>query len=695
MIKLIKAETHRLFGNYKLLMVSLVLLLVNVALMIISCSVDDISSDEYVHIKSKLLSEMEFGDIEYTDSEAYKEIFDEYMSVLLYSDYVEKTIDNAKGYGDFSIFQNEFSINNSKKTLYDFTAMKNITPKFVGGYGMEKAISFASTDILLLLIIIIGINEVVIKDKKNEILSLTRATSNGSKKYAFAKITAVFSFATLFCFASYISNIVMGLIIYGDIDFSAPIQSLLDYSNCALKLNILEFLVINFIHRLFVCMIVVTVISLCAYVASNEVVLYIYIIFFIVTQLVVFSIGKTARLVFLCHLSLPHLLNPSEHFGYYNYNLFNNAVSSTIVDGIILLCAIVLLLLCSVYIFSRIDMEYKNIRLSKGRRRRHKVGNLFFIESEKIMLGYKVIGIVLFLCVLQLVAYGQKEKVENINEIFYRGYIKQIEGELTEEKINYINDEIAYMEDLKNQWYYWEQEYNAKNISSTKYEYEVERISKELDREIPLLRCKKYIDYLSQSDEANLEIIYDTGWNYLFGGANYKYDMNNAMLVVIAIIIGVSFMYVEDYKYNIQPIMKICKNYDRLKVVKRCIMHIYVGFVYIIVYLPELLWVYKNYGLTQSHANSASIMRLEYVGGNLSIFGYVCLVLLIRLIAYYLICIIMIGIGKKVRSTNITIIVSVVIFLLPLLLRTLGLEVFDKVALNSLLSGNYFLQNVL
>lgn len=695
MIGLIKVETHRLFGNYKLLMVSLLLLIVNAALMIISCSTDDISSDEYVHIKTKILNEIEFADIEYMDSGAYREISNEYMFVVLYSDFIEKTIANANEYGDISIFQNEFSVNNSKKTLDDFTAMKKKTPEFVGGYGIEKAISFIATDILLLLIIIIGINEVVIKDKKNEILSLTRATINGSTRYAFAKITAVFLFVTLFCFIAYISNIVMMLFIYGDVNFSAPMQSLLSYSNCAMQLSIFEFLVINFIHRLFVYLLVVMVISLCAYVASNEVLLYIYIIFFISTQVVIFFVSKTARLVFLCHLSLPHLLNPTEHFEYTNYNVLNYAVSSTIVDGIILFCVIIFILLCSLYVFSIKNIEYKNIRLLKGERRRHKVRNLFLIESEKIMMGYKLIGIVIVLCVVQFVTYGQKEKIENINELIYRSYINQIEGVLSEEKINYINDEIAYMGDLKNQWYYWEQEFNSGNISSTKYEYEIERISKELDKEVALIRCKKYIDYLSDSDEKKLEIIYDTGWNYLFGGDNYKYDMNNAMILVIAIIIGVSFMYVEDYKYNIHPIIKICKNYDKLKKIKIHIMHIYIGFIYIIVYLPEVLWVYNNYGLTQLHANSASIMCLESVRGNLSIFGYFCLVHVIRLIAYYIICIVTIGLGIRIRSTNITIIVSAIIFLLPLLLRTIGLEVFDKFTLNSLLSGNYFFQNIL
>lgn len=438
----------------------------------------------------------------------------------------------------------------------------------------------------------------------------------------------------------------------------------------------------------------IAAISFCAYVANNEVFLYIYTVFFAFFQLIIYFVGKTIGSVLVCHSSLLCLLDPAEYFRYINYKVFDCAVSSTRADGILLVIAIFFFLSCSLCFFSRVDMRYRTIRFIK-KSRKHRKSNLFLLELEKIMFGYKVIAIVIVVCALQFVTYVKKENTENMNELIYKGYINQIEGALNEEKIQYINDEVARMENLKIQLNYWEQQFDTNKISSTKYEYESEKISKELVKETALMKCKNYIDYLSSMDDKQLEIVYDTGWNYLFGGANYKYDMRNAIIVVIAIIIGVSFLYVEDYKYNIHPILKLCKNYKKLNIRKGCVMHMYIGFIYVIVYLPEVLWVCYNYGLSHLHADSASIMCLESVKGNLSIVGYFCLVHIIRLTACYIICLITIFIGRRIKNTNVTIMTTAVLFLLPLLLRTIGIEVFDIVTLNSLLSGNYFLQNVL
>ena len=80
-----------------------------------------------------------------------------------------------------------------------------------------------------------------------------------------------------------------------------------------------------------------------------------------------------------------------------------------------------------------------------------------------------------------------------------------------------------------------------------------------------------------------------------------------------------AFLYLEDYRYKINGIIDITENYRKLHVIKAFRMLLIILVVYMIVYLPELMWVKREIGLAGGKYLAQSLPCLEQVGISTSI----------------------------------------------------------------------------
>ena len=114
--------------------------------------------------------------------------------------------------------------------------------------------------------------------------------------------------------------------------------------------------------------------------------------------------------------------------------------------------------------------------------------------------------------------------------------------------------------------------------------------------------------------------------------------------------------------------------------------------VYMIVYLPELMWVKREIGLAGGKYLTQSLPCLEQVGISTSITGYFLLVSGIRLITILVLTVLYVLVGKLIRSTNGAIFCAAAVALLPLLLYLSGFTAAKYYPLVQLLSGNMLLR---
>lgn len=703
-IRLIKNEIIRILGNYRMWLMILAMAALNVCILLVYFSVDDINPKEYRETKAQMAEQPDIIMGRYYDmgkyyddetgSSALKMLYDEYMSTETYQEYLLQVQDGIDTGRKVSIFLTKFSQNNFDRTEKDYAEMKDSTPVFVGGYGIESAVSFFGSDVVIFLIIIITINMLFMQDKKSGMTDLTRAAGYGGGRLVFAKTISVFLYVALFSVIVYVSDILLAVVMYGTVDFAAPVQSLMSYAETAIQLNIGEFLVSAFLIRLLMYIAISSVVILLSIIATNEIFLYVGAAAFGALEAGIYAVGKAVRIAPLYHMSIAHTMNTAEFFGYYNYNLFTQPVSDTIVDVMALVIMTVIFIWTGIFIYSRSSLEYRSVSFYRRKKKSRRLYGLCSIEIQKFIFGYKIIFIILAVIILQAVVYVKKDARWIESDMYYRNYMKLLEGEVTDEKKQFIEDEMAKMEEAKAEEAELNEMLNEGKVSQEYFDWRINEIDKILFREGTIIKCRDYITYIEGLDVDDAELVYDRGWNYIFGGDDYERDINNAFIMVLAVILGAAFMYAEEYKYRMNVLIDISADRKKSRHMRDFIMFLYIVFLYLAVYLTELIWVNNEFGLSLGHANVLSLMDLSELKINTCIWGYYGLVTLVRFLTICVIVLIIKFICSRTKNTNQVIIISLILFLAPLLLNMLGIDAFDRYTANWLLSGNMFLQSV-
>ena len=276
---------------------------------------------------------------------------------------------------------------------------------------------------------------------------------------------------------------------------------------------------------------------------------------------------------------------------------------------------------------------------------------------------------------------------------------------VTQEKLDYIASEEEWYEKLHEEEDRVDRDYAAGKITEKEYNDKWDEMNKQLANEESFFRCLEYVDYIkqqcgitsqvSEADPAVLErigFVYARGWNILAGSKDYKDDVMNAAKVIVVLMLTTAFLYLEDYRYKINGIIDITENYRKLHVIKAFRMLLIPLVVYMIVYLPELMWVKREIGLAGGKYLAQSLPCLEQVGISTSITGYFLLVSGIRLITILVLTVLYVLVGKLIRSTNGAIFCAAAVALLPLLLYLSGFTAAKYYPLVQLLSGNMLLR---
>ncbi len=695
MLGFAKNEIFIVFNNRKLWLIMLGLLLLNMGIVLISFSMDEINPSEYKRVKQEAESQPDIILDNYMNdmgSPVYKRLFDEYMSVQEYGMYIQEVMDNADEGSRVSIFQDDFSKKNFKKTKQDYSEFSGILPEFVGSYGLERALSFFASDIIVMVVIIIVVNILIMQDKKSGMLNLLKATRYGDGRLILIKALSALLYICLFGIVVYIANIGMAIELYGKVSMRVPLQSMLAYSKTAVTGNIGSFIVSVGIHKIFIYGILTVLAVLITTLSSNEVIMYVLIGILCVVEFFVYAMGKLMNNMVLKRMTIVNMLNPQEFYKYYNYNIFTKPISALFVDTLVFSVLIIVLLWLCTYIFARKELEYRSVARYRSKGKKDGIHGLIMLDGYKFLFGYKVVAVLMVVLMFQVAVYKDKHAGWNENELYYRYYMKQIEGEITDDKIDFINSEVIRMQELRDDTSALSEEYNNGNILYEEYEQLTQPMFLELKKEGAILRCKKYVDYILSRSERDVEFVYDRGWNYIFGNDTYKNDVKNAVVVMLAVLIAVAFMYGEEYRYGMDKLINISAKYKKLKVIKAFIVLCYIFVMFSMIYLTEFVWAGKEFGFTNGNANCVSLMRLSVVGTNMSIWGYCVVMYLIRFVAICLISIITACVCKLMKNSNYTVILLSLIVILPLLLNLLGIHGFDNYSFNSYLSANMLLQ---
>ena len=700
-------EMRAIIYNRKLVLCFLLFLVMNVGLLTVAFDTDEVDSTVYTRLQTDTDSIMDMY-MEDPESETYKQLYDEYTASTTYDEYLQQIIEDAEKNQAISIFQTKFSISNLERTKKDFERLVGTEVFFVGGYGVCKALNFTGSYILIFFFLVVLVLELVLRDKKNGLANLYKTTWNGDSRLLLSKYAAAFVYMALFVAGVFLSNILIAEWKFGAVDLSAPVQSLMDYIGYGFSCRISTFVVLVCLVKILIFAVILAALFTFAVVSSNEVMLCVWSAVAMFVELLFSVLGEKLNLTFLYRFSIFSMLDTTRFFQYENYNLISHAEPAIYLDCII--CAVLLagfLIISSViYLEGSSDYRESRIRLrKKGTKSRRIFSSVWRLEGYKLWLGYKMIFVILLLVIFQAYIYQNKSVRWSTNEYVYQYYISQIEGVITQGKLDYITSEAERYANLHKDGDQVEQDYDAGKITEEEYSERWRELNKQFENEEGFNRCQEYVDYvkgqcgitsqITEADPAVLEqmgFVYNRGWNILAGGRDYKDDIMNAAKIIVVLMLTTAFLYLEDYRYKINGIIDITENYRKLHVIKAVRLFLTILVIYIMVYLPELMWVKSEIGLTGGKYLAQSLPYLAHVSISTSITGYFLLVYGIRLLTILILTGLYVLVGKLIRNTNGAIFCAAAVVLLPLLLYLSGFTAAKYYPLVQLLSGNMVLR---
>ncbi|NLF36645.1 MAG: hypothetical protein GX584_05785, partial [Clostridiaceae bacterium] len=162
-----------------------------------------------------------------------------------------------------------------------------------------------------------------------------------------------------------------------------------------------------------------------------------------------------------------------------------------------------------------------------------------------------------------------------------------------------------------------------------------------------------------------------------------------SMITAILVILCMVNIFVIEYRENTYNIINVTK-YGRQRTFwyKIGIKISMVIMIITITYVPYVIRIIKNYGLTCLDAPIISMNRFSTLSINTSILEYIILVFLMKILGLIMAGILIAFLAVKLKSFIMTAVVSTFIIVIPSFLAFIGLDVFEKLLFNPFLLGN-------
>ena len=469
---------------------------------------------------------------------------------------------------------------------------------------------------------------VYIPEKTDGIYPLLRSTKRGRYALSGAKFSAVLllsiGITILFSGTSF-------AVIAAKIGFSSPnmpLQVLSAFEYCPYLITVGEYFAIHTALRLagvlifaLVCTAITTV--RCDYVISFSGAALLTLINFLLNTISYNSVNSPAR-----HLNLFSLCDAGGIFDrYYAVNFFGSLVP-LLTFG---LCFFIpILIAASVWAYLAIARGrgplnaagilsgvFKRIKLPSIKKRTAKIllrrCGLAGFEAHKVFGKVGIATLLILLAVIRInssiTAYDYPTDAD---EIFYREYLEYLDGEYTEEKAQYLRDEIVFI-NTAIQKYEKQLEQGIENLS-------VEELNKLIDdanyayaHKSAAERASDYSNKLRnliELGESDAVFLYETGWQLLLGR---EADLLSLAFVLLAVcnIFGVEFGK-SSSSGRFADILRATKKGRRSTFFsKLTVAGVMAATVFLLFEAVDLCLILKNY--TLPHPESASVILFDSV----------------------------------------------------------------------------------
>ena len=334
---------------------------------------------------------------------------------------------------------------------------------------------------------------------------------------------------------------------------------------------------------------------------------------------------------------------------------------------------------------ARIRSAFRN-----GRRRGRVYSmSLFAAESYKTLISSRfIIVAVLLLIVKCSYSLNVNAAPRSYSDTVYKEYMTTLEGPLTDEKLDWLEDERGKINDILGKQKQMQLAYVNDKISFDDYRDYLDDYNYAFSRSELLSVIEDHAAYLEMKKESGVDawFMYDTGWKKLYSG-----DADLFLYTCILLLLTGSFAseYISrSSSGGFAAILRATKNGRKKTFYAKLISAVTVsGVIAVLFGAVDVAVIFRNFDMPSAAAPLASMRMFSAVGGGISVGGYLALFLTLRLAGALIMSVLVCALSELLCRYIPVLGTCVVLTLLPALFAYFGLPAADKVNFLTLLAG--------
>lgn len=555
---------------------------------------------------------------------------------------------------------------------YSVKAFEVVLQSYENLQGLDVPVAFSGSvealsgwnisDILIQLFCGTAALLLMTSERANGVLSLLYTTKYGRARLYTRKYLAVEGVFILAFLLMHGSNVVLTGLTLGFGDVTRPIQSVYGFSECPHSFTVLGYFVFFYLIKFLWGLSVSTLFfGLCS--VTDKYIL--PILSLGVILLVSYACTSSGNLYLYC-LNLIHLANTETLFqDCIMLNLAGQAVSQFLVLFFELALISLLSFCVGMWIFCKKQMVSRS-RVRKAGRGisiyRHT--NLFVHEEIKILLHNRALLILAAFVVLQFCVYQNFSISLNETDQEYKRYSAILSGVPSEEKDHYLEEEAAYFEDLENQLLRWQEQLGDNDAV-------LSLVTRDIQQE--LLRKEGFFQAKSQYDslQDRMSYVYRGGYQRLTNIQGIKDDIRNTGFFIFFLLLILSGVFSFEDETGMHTIHNTLGTYRRVMVRKWINIVCIVLSLWGIAYLPQYIVVGQELGLNEFGALAHSLSYFSRWPSGWTIAMVLIAINATRFAIGVLSAVATYIIAKRGNNTSITLLISIGLFVVPLIIAFL------------------------
>ncbi len=632
----------------------------------------------------------------YTQRNLLTSIRSEVERVVNYDSYLEQIEAQALQMSSSTLFAqpNTFSYRNILSIPAAYEGLKGLSVPCSDSSGVLAATDSSATMFCLFCAVFLVVLNLVVPERQDRLFALIRPNSRGRWETMGAKLIALALLTLAILVVFYGGSLALGAQMFGLGDLSRPIQSLNGYLSCPYRITVGQYLIVAFAAKylallamgilflalsvLFRQMVAACLVECCL--MLGEMTLY--------TNIDLHSVLSPLKQVNLFSL----LDTPAFFRDYRNMNCFSFPVSILWVGVGTALVAILLGGVLCLFLWERDQPALSGVSLSAfGRKKIHIRGisvSLFHHESRKLWMTNRGAVILLILLVVQWYSYRNLSVYMDQTEYYYQVYSEQLAGECSSEKDTFVLEERELYDQMEETMDDLLQQAQDGEISEASAQYQISQLSDQQVGELGFSRAEEQYWRVRSYDSTYVRYVSTTGYDALLD--NTQADVLDTGKLLLAVILGLSALFSMEYSNStnllIQTTVRGWNSVVRHKLLSAAL---YATAVRLATFLPRMLAVAVNYDLADLQASAVSLTQFSNAPAMVSILGWLIILQILKLAAALCATGIVLLLSAKTRNQVVTLLLSLVLLLLPVVTVVLG--VTGEWGLLPFLTGHFWL----